>query len=81
MIMIALMCTRIPPSPDNLKKVIKYQTFQTPFYSGFESIVNIVFSFEANFGQGFIQSYQTVAMTVHSMTVLRGKKMLLCGKA
>ena len=26
-ILIALMCTRIPPSPDNFKAVIKYKTF------------------------------------------------------
>ena len=48
-ILIALMCARISPSPDNFKSVIKNQTFQTPFYSGFESAANIIFSFEANF--------------------------------
>ena len=60
-IMIALMCVQIPPSPDNFKRAIEYQIFQTPFYNGFESVANIVFSFETNFGWGPIQSYQTVA--------------------
>ena len=31
MILIALMWALILPGPDNFKKVIKYQTFQTPF--------------------------------------------------
>ena len=29
--LITLMCTGIPPSPDNFKRLIKYQTFQTTF--------------------------------------------------
>ena len=62
MILIALMFTGISPSPDNFKRVIRYETFQTPFNSSFESMANIVFSFETNFGQRSIQSYQTVAM-------------------
>ena len=50
-ILIALMCARIPSSSDNFKRVIKYQTFQTPFfYSGLESGANILFSFKTNFG-------------------------------
>ena len=44
------MYTWIPLSPDNFKRVIKYQTSHTPFYSGFESVANIVFSFETSFG-------------------------------
>ena len=40
MILIALMCARIPRSPDNFKRAIKYHTFQTSFYSGFESVAN-----------------------------------------
>ena len=44
------MCAWIPLSPDNIKKVIKYQTSHTLFYSGFESVANIVFSFETSFG-------------------------------
>ena len=47
MILIALMCARIPSGPDNFKRIIKYQTVQTLFY---ESIANIVFSFKTNFG-------------------------------
>ena len=31
MILTALMCARIPPSPDNFKRVIRYQTSQAPF--------------------------------------------------
>ena len=50
MILIALMCTQIPPSPDNFKRLIKYQTFQTPFHNSFESMANIVFLLETNFG-------------------------------
>ena len=46
----ALMFTIIPSNPHNFERVIKYQTFQTPFYSGFESVKGIVFSFETNFG-------------------------------
>ena len=49
MILIALMWSQLPPGPDNFKRVNKYQTFQTSFYGGFESVANIVFSFEANF--------------------------------
>ena len=62
MILIALICAQIPPGPDKFKRVIKYQTFQTSFHSGFESLANIVFSFETNFGQRSIQSYQIVAI-------------------
>ena len=62
MIFIALMCTPIPPNPVISKKVIKYQNFQTPFYSGFVSVENILFSFETDFGWRSIQSYQTVAI-------------------
>ena len=51
MILIALMRARTPPSTDNSKRVIKYQTFQTPFYSSFESVENIVFSFDTNYEQ------------------------------
>ena len=32
-----------------ISKVIKYQTFQTSFYSGFESVANIIFSLDTNF--------------------------------
>ena len=46
MILIALMWARIPPGPDNFKRVIKYQTLRTSFYGGFESVANIVFLFE-----------------------------------
>ena len=42
---------RIPPSPDISKRVIKYHTFQTLSYGDFESVANIVFPFETNFGQ------------------------------
>ena len=49
--LIALMYSRIPLSPDNLKTVIKYQTFQTLFHRpSFESVANIVSSFETNLG-------------------------------
>ena len=49
MILVALMCTRIPPSPDNFKAVIKYQTFQTLFHRpSFESVANIISPFETN---------------------------------
>ena len=41
----------------------KYQTSHTPFYSGFESVANIVFSFETSFWQRSIQSHLTVAIT------------------
>ena len=51
MFLIVLMCDRIPPSPDNFKRYIKYQFFQTLFYSGFESVANTVFSFQTNFGR------------------------------
>ena len=65
MILIASMCVRIPPSPDNFKGLlIKYQIFEIPFYSGFESVASIVFSFETNFNldrDPFKVSYQTVA--------------------
>ena len=50
MILFALMWARIPPGPDNFKRVIEYQTFKTSFYCDFESVANIVFSFETNFG-------------------------------
>ena len=62
MILIALTCAQIPPSPDNFKRVIKYQTFQTPFCRGFESMANILFSFGTNFGYRSIQSDQTIAI-------------------
>ena len=61
MIFIALMCTRIPPSPYNFKRVIKYQTFQTPFLVTL-SVTNIAFWVETNFGSRSIQSNQTVAI-------------------
>ena len=49
--LIALMYSQIPLSPDNLKTVIKYQTFQTLFHRpSFESVANIVSSFETNLG-------------------------------
>ena len=38
MILIALMSARIPSGPDNFKRVIKCQTFQTSVYGGFESV-------------------------------------------
>ena len=44
------MLVRIPLGPDNFKMVIKYQTFHTSFYAGFESVANIVFSFDTNLG-------------------------------
>ena len=59
LILFALMCTQ---SPYNFTKVIKYQTFQTPFYNGFELMANILFSFKTNFGLRSIQIYQTVAI-------------------
>ena len=62
MILIALMWARILPGPDNFKRVIKYQTFKNSFYCDFESVANIVFSFEIKFGWRSIQSYQTVAI-------------------
>ena len=55
MTFIALMCARIPQSPDNLKGVIEDQTFQTPFYSDFELVAKIIFSFVTNFGSRSIQ--------------------------
>ena len=61
MILIALMCARIPPGFDNVKRFTNYQTFQTPFYSGFESTANIVFPFETDFGQTSCQGHHTVA--------------------
>ena len=49
--LVALMYSRIPLSHDNFKTVIKYQTFQTLFdRSSFESVANIVSSFETNLG-------------------------------
>ena len=62
MILIALMWARMPPGPDNFRRVIKYQTFKTSFHCDFESVANIVFSFETNFGWRSVQSYQTVAI-------------------
>ena len=62
MILIALMCARVPLSPYNFRRDIKYQTFQMPFYSSFESVANIVFSFNSNYYIESIQSCQTVAM-------------------
>ena len=38
MILIALIWARIPPSPDNFERVIKYQTYKTSFYYDFESV-------------------------------------------
>ena len=70
MILIALMWHRIPPGPDNFKKVIKYLTFKNPFYCDFESVANILFSFKTNFGQRSIQSYQTVAIVKGIFRVL-----------
>ena len=35
-------------SDTHFKRVIKHQTFQTQFYSNFESVENIVFSFDTN---------------------------------
>ena len=66
------MCAPIPPSPDDFKRVItsKYQTFQTPFYNGFDSVTNNLFSFVTNFGLRSIQSYQTVAI----IKVVRNEK-------
>ena len=51
MILTALMWARIPPGPDNFKRVIKYQTFKTSFYCDFESVTNILFSFEIILGR------------------------------
>ena len=49
--LVALMYSRIPLSPDNVKTVIKYQTFQTLFHRpSFESVANIVSSFETDVG-------------------------------
>ena len=49
--LIALMYSRIPLSPDNFKTVLKYLTFQTPFYRpSFESAAIIVSSLETNLG-------------------------------
>ena len=49
--LVALMCSGILLSPENLKMVIKYRTFQTLFHrAGFESVANIVSSFETNLG-------------------------------
>ena len=49
--LVALMYSRLPLSPDNFKTVIKYQTFQTLFdRPSFESVANIVSSFETNRG-------------------------------
>ena len=55
-----LMWARIPPGPDNFKRVIKYQIFQTSFHGGFESVANIIFLFKTNVGLRSFQSYQTV---------------------
>ena len=49
MILIALMWAQISSGPDNFKRVIKYQTFWTSFYDGFESVAKIAFSFETYF--------------------------------
>ena len=62
MILIALMWARILPDPDTFKRVIKYHTFKT--YCDFESVANIVFSFETNFGSRSIQSIQSILMAV-----------------
>ena len=62
-IFIALMRACIPQSPDNFKRVIKYQTSHTPFYSRFKSVANIVSSFETSFRQRSIKSHLTVAIT------------------
>ena len=62
MILIALMWTLIPPSPDHFKSVNKYQNFQTPFYNSIESVANIVYSFQTNSGWKSVQKYQTVAI-------------------
>ena len=51
MILIALMWAQIPLAPDNFQRVVKYQTLKTSFYCDFESVANIVFSFETNFGR------------------------------
>ena len=50
MTLIALMGARVPQSPDNLKGVIEDQISQTSFYSDFELVAKIVFSFVTNFG-------------------------------
>ena len=44
-ILTALMSARILPGPDNS---LIDQTFKTSFYCDFESVANIVFSFETN---------------------------------
>ena len=62
MILIALMWARIPPGPDKFKRVIKYKIFKIFFYCDFESVANILFLFETNFGKRSIQSYHTVAI-------------------
>ena len=49
------MCAQIPPSPDNFKRLIKYQTFHTPFYDDFELMTNIVFPFETSFGRNLFK--------------------------
>ena len=46
MFFIALMWAQIPSGPEKFKRVFKYQTFCTSFYSGFESVANIVVSIE-----------------------------------
>ena len=50
MILIALMWARIPSGPDNFKKVIKIPDFPDFLFCDFESVANIVFSFETNLG-------------------------------
>ena len=62
MALIALVCARIPSGPDTFKRVIKYQTFQISFQGCFESVANIVFSCQTNFGLRSIQSYPSVAI-------------------
>ena len=62
MILIASICARISLSPDNCKRVVKYQFSQPLFYSGLESVAKTVFSFETDLGKKSIQSYQTVAV-------------------
>ena len=55
MILIAFLCARIPSSPDKFKRRIKNRTFQTPLDGGFESVLNIVFSFETYFESKSVQ--------------------------
>ena len=43
-------CFDVRSNYSDFKRVIKYQTFQTPFYSDFESVANNIFSFVTNFG-------------------------------